>query len=381
MNHLKNLDFWCFQVNSGMYFQLFREGNNRQMNNSAESIMDLNLQELQEWLVRQGEPPYRAKQITRWLYIEHVSDIEEMTNLSKSLRKKLAREFAVLNGRIIEHREHTDGTVKFGIALADNQPVETVYLPRAKRKTLCISSQAGCALGCKFCATGMLGIIRNLTCGEILSQIIHARRHVEFKEHGNIVFMGMGEPLMNTLNVIQSIKVLTSDWGFGWSPRRITVSTAGIVPEIRRMGQAKLGVNLAISLNAPDDRIRSRLMPINRKYPLKMLMQAIKDYPLSSGQQKITFEYIMLRGINDSPEHAVKLIKLLPKNRSKLNLIPFNPIEGSRYHPTDGEQIVAFQDILTDAGFLVRIRKSQGRAIQAACGQLAGNIVIPPEPA
>ncbi len=350
------------------------------MSNISTSILDLNLQEIQEWLVRQGEPPYRAKQLTRWIYSEHVLDFQDMTDLSKSIRAKLERQFHITGARIVQQREHNDGTIKFGIALEDSQSVETVFLPRDKRKTLCISSQVGCALGCKFCATGILGIIRNLSSGEIISQLILARRHAEFMDHGNIVFMGMGEPLLNTVNVIKAIKALTSEWGFGWSPRRITVSTAGIVPEIQRLGQARLGVNLAISLNAPDDRTRSRLMPINRKYPLKSLMKVLKEYPLPSGQQKITYEYILLRGFNDSPDHARKLIKLLLKKRSKINLIPFNPIEGTRFHPSDPATMLAFQNVLSEAGFLVRIRKSQGQAIDAACGQLAGNISMDPEP-
>lgn len=350
------------------------------MAKSLRSILDLDLQEIQEWLVRQGEPPYRAKQLTRWIYTEHVLDFESMTDLSKTIRSKLAQQFCITDAKIVQQRQHADGTTKFGIALEDGQPVETVYLPRDKRKTLCISSQAGCALGCKFCATGTLGIIRNLSSGEIISQLILARRYVDFMEHGNIVFMGMGEPLMNTVNVMKAITALTSDWGFGWSPRRITVSTAGIVPEIRRLGQARLGINLAVSLNAPDDRTRSRLMPINRKYPLKTLMNVLKDYPLQSGQQKITYEYILLRGINDSEDHARKLMKLLPKKRSKINLIPFNAIDGTRFHPSDPEKMVQFQNILSDSGYLVRIRKSQGQDIDAACGQLAGNISRNPEP-
>jgi len=338
------------------------------------SILELDGPALKEWCESRRQPGYRSRQILEWLYQKEVLHFDGMSNLPATLRKHLSRSFDILGTHCVASRKDTDGTEKFLLKLTDGHAVETVFLPRETAHTLCVSSQVGCALGCRFCATGAMGIVRNLTAAEIVSQILHVRHRVRPESHGNIVFMGMGEPLLNLDAVSGAIDRLTDPMCFGWSPRRITVSTAGVVPEIANLGRMHPTVNLAVSLNASDDRTRSRIMPINRKYPLSALMEALKAYPLPSRQHKITYEYILLRNINDRPADSKGLIRLLNPARDKINLIPFNFVGKSRFKGSDPETVAEFQRCLADAGFTVRIRNSQGASIDAACGQLAGRM-------
>ncbi len=335
-------------------------------------ITDLDHDQLIVWLSEHGFPSFHAAQIFNWIYSKAATAFDAMTDLSKELRRSLDSSFYPLGTILRQSLSDPTGVMKFVFALQDSHVVETVYIPSETGYTLCISSQVGCLLGCRFCATGAMGIVRNLSSGEILSQVLHAQKITGCGSHGNIVFMGMGEPLLNSDAVIEAIKKLTDARGLGWSPRRITVSTAGIVPEIHRLGKAGLGVNLAVSLNAADDTTRSRIMPINKKYPLKTLLAALNAYPLPSRQHQITCEYVMLQGVNDALQQADKLVRLLNRRRYKINLIPFNASSNSQFTCSDPDTISAFQKHLHDAGFIVRIRNSRGAGIQAACGQLAG---------
>lgn len=338
-------------------------------------ILDSAWDEFRAWCIAKDQPGFRSDQVADWLFRKNVVDFSEMTNLPDGFRQILTSAFRILGTHASGKETDSDGTVKHVFRLFDGHCIEAVYLPRGADHTLCISSQVGCALGCRFCATGSMGIIRNLTSGEILSQIVHIRNIHGLTEPGNIVFMGMGEPLLNLEAVTGAIRMITDNRLFGWSARRITISTAGIVPEIRHLGKYNLGINLAVSLNASEDTTRSRLMPINKKYPLRNLIQALCEYPLAGSQQKITFEYVMLRNINDSLQDATRLVKLLDPRRDKVNLIPFNEASsGSRFKSSPHETVLLFQEKLIRAGFIVRIRQSQGASIRAGCGQLACRI-------
>lgn len=335
-------------------------------------ITDLDHDQLIVWLSEHAFPSFHAAQLFNWLYSKGATDFDAMTDLPHKLRDSLNTSFFLLGTTLHQSLTDETGVLKFVFSLHDNHVIETVYLPSETGYTLCISSQVGCVLGCRFCATGAMGIVRNLSSGEIVSQVLHAQKITGCGAHGSIVFMGMGEPLLNSDAVIEAIKRITDTRGLGWSPRRVTLSTAGIVPEIHRLGKAGLGVNLAVSLNAADDATRSRIMPINKKYPLKMLISSLNAYPLPSRQHRITCEYVMLQGINDSLQQADKLIRLLNRRRYKINLIPYNATSNSRFKPSESNTILAFQNRLHTAGFIVRIRNSRGSGIQAACGQLAG---------
>jgi 23S rRNA (adenine2503-C2)-methyltransferase len=335
-------------------------------------ISELDYEHLVLWLNNHNYPTFHAAQILKWIYLKLISEYSDMTDLPLKLRLSLDSSFYLWGTDL--QQTHTDSTnvKKFVFSLNDSHFIETIFIPKDNEYTLCISSQVGCALGCRFCATGAMGIIRNLTAGEIVSQVLHVRKLTGSDTHGNIVFMGMGEPLLNTGAVVEAIKKMTDPRCMGWSPRRITVSTAGIVPEIFRLGKADLGVNLAVSLNAADDATRSRLMPINKKYPLKTLVSALNDYPLPSRQHRITCEYVMIQGVNDSPVQADKLVRLLNRRRYKINLIPYNATSQARFKSPDPDAILEFQNRLQSAGYVVRIRNSRGSGIHAACGQLAG---------
>ncbi len=336
------------------------------------TITDYSLDEFEHWCISKGHKPWRATQVFEWVYRHLETDINRMTNLPVNFRKTLINTFSVLGTVIKETHTDQDQTRKILFKLSDGHAIETVYIPADNDYTLCLSSQVGCVLGCRFCATGAMGIVRNLTSGEIVSQVLHVRQLTQSDTHGNIVFMGMGEPLLNSGAVLEAIQRITHADGMAWSPRRITVSTAGIVPEIKRLGELETGVNLAVSINAPDDATRTRLMPINKKYPLKQLMAALEAYPLLSRQQYITCEYVMIHGLNDTPAHAAKLIRLLNRRRFKINLIPFNTVSFGRFRSSEPEVIHTFQNLLKDAGYGVFIRNSRGSGIHAACGQLAG---------
>ena len=325
----------------------------------------------------------RAAQVWNWIYTRGASTIDDLTTLSKDLRAGLSERFTLARPEIVEEQISEDGTRKWLIRFGPGVEAETVFIPDDRRGTLCISAQVGCTLNCSFCHTGTQNLVRNLTAGEIIAQFLIARDALEEwpdfqdkEEKGkrprnitNIVMMGMGEPLYNFDNVKEALLTFADSDGLAISKRRITLSTSGVVPEIGRMG-AETGVMLAISLHGVRDEVRDRLVPINRKYPIKELMQACRDYPGLSNSRRITFEYVMLKGINDSIADAKALVRLLAKIPSKINLIPFNPWPGSNYECSDWAQIEKFAEVINRAGYASPIRTPRGRDIMAACGQL-----------
>ncbi|MSO73286.1 MAG: 23S rRNA (adenine(2503)-C(2))-methyltransferase RlmN [Rhodospirillaceae bacterium] len=324
-----------------------------------------------------GEKPFRAKQVWHWIYHRGAVDFAAMTDLSKDLRLKLEGHFVVARPTIALEQTSTDRTRKWLVQFADGQKAETVFIPEDDRGAVCVSSQVGCTLTCRFCHTGTQRLVRNLTSSEIVGQFMIARdSYGEWptptdarRMLSNIVLMGMGEPLYNFENVATAMKIIMADDGIAVGKRRITLSTSGVVPQIHRCG-SELGVNLAISLHAADDDTRSVIMPINKKYPLKELMRACREYPGASNARRITFEYVMLKGLNDTPAHARALIKLVKDIPCKFNLIPFNPWPGTAYECSDAATIEAFAQILWNAGFTAPVRNPRGRDILAACGQL-----------
>ena len=319
----------------------------------------------------------RTKQIFHWVYNYGVTSFDQMTNIAKPLRNKLEAEFTLDRPEILERLISVDGTRKYLIRMSPGVEVESVFIPDvSKTGALCVSSQVGCTLTCTFCHTGTQRLVRNLTAREIVLQVIIARDDLgewpttqENRKLTNIVFMGMGEPLYNTEKVGDALDTICDPEGLGIGRRRITVSTSGVVPEIGPMGE-RTKAQLAISLHAANDELRSQIMPINKKYPLRELMQACRDYPGLSNSRRITFEYVMLKGINDQPWHAKQLIKLLRGIPCKVNLIPFNPWPGTDYVCSDMETIKVFSDLVNAAGYAVPIRKTRGQDIFAACGQL-----------
>jgi 23S rRNA (adenine2503-C2)-methyltransferase len=327
--------------------------------------------DLRRWLEERGEPAYRFAQISSWLYGRGARSFDAMSNLSRELRAALADEFA-LPALVAERVDHSrDGTRKLLFRLGDGRVVESVIIPDPPRLTLCISSQAGCAMGCAFCATARLGLLRHLTPDEIVGQVLGAQEHFAAHEQlTNIVFMGMGEPLHNYDGVVAAVGVLTAPWGCGISGRRITVSTVGLVPQMRRL-MAETGVNLAVSLTAPTDEQRDQLVPLNRKYPVAALLDACRELPIPH-RRRITFEYVLLAGVNDSLVDANRLVHLLRGIRCKVNLIPFNPFPGSGFERPTDETVEAFRRHLDAAHVHATVRHSRGRDVAAACGQLAG---------
>jgi len=334
---------------------------------------------LAHFLSEQGEKPFRARQILQWIHAETVSDFNEMTNLSKKLRHQLMETCVIDVPKVIKDQTASDGTRKWLFEVEGGGAIETVYIPEPDRATLCISSQVGCALNCRFCHTAQQGFQRNLTSAEIIGQLWYAAKRL--KEEGNVkgdrpitnvVMMGMGEPLLNFDNVVMALKIMLDDLGYGLSKRRVTLSTSGVVPEIDRLSEA-CDVALAVSLHAPNDPLRTELVPLNKKYPIAELLAACQRY-LKDKRRRITMEYVMLAGVNDQPHHARELVKILRNVPSKVNLIPFNPFYGTRYQRSDYQTIRAFQAILVDAGVATFIRKTRGDDIDAACGQLAGEV-------
>jgi len=338
-------------------------------------IKDYSRAALQQWLQEQGEAGYRADQIWRWIYRDQVDRFDDMSNLSKQLRATLAERFSI--GRLtLETREvANDGAQKYLFRLGDGRRIESVLIPERNHATLCLSSQVGCAQNCRFCLTATGGWERNLTLGEILAQVRDIRHQMVAPETlTNIVFMGMGEPLANYRNVVDAIHLLTDNRaGFGFSRRKITVSTAGLVPQMEALGR-DTDVSLAVSLNATDNATRNRLMPINHRYPIETLLEACRRYPLQP-HRRITFEYILMEGINDRLEDARRLAALLRPIRAKINLIPFNEHGECRFRRPSESAINAFQQLLTDQGYTAIIRHSKGRDISAACGQLKARAV------
>lgn len=323
-----------------------------------------------------GEAKFRAKQLFQWIYNRGVVDFDRMTNMSKPLRALLAERFRMDRPEIVKHQISEDGTQKWLLRYDDGNEAETVFIPDGERGTLCVSSQVGCTLTCKFCHTGTQRMVRNLTPADIVSQVMFARDALgdweapsDQRRLTNIVFMGMGEPLYNTDHVIKAINLIQDGEGIALSKRRITLSTSGVAPEIARMG-AETGCLLAISLHATNDPLRNELVPINRKYPLKDLMAAVKAYPGLNNAKRVTWEYVMLKGVNDSEADARALVKLIKGVPSKVNLIPFNGWPGSPYECSDPDQIKKFADIIWKAGYSSPVRTPRGQDILAACGQL-----------
>ena len=336
---------------------------------SVQNIKELSPKQLEDAVVEIGQKPYRAKQIEKWLYQKYANSYDEMTDLSLELRNELAGLLPLSNSlELVNKQQSVDGTVKYLFLLSDGNRIESVLIPEQKRLTLCVSSQVGCALGCTFCLTGTVGRIRNLTAAEIIDQILYINSTGE-RSITNIVFMGMGEPLDNIDNLVTAIELITDVKCMGMSPKRITVSTSGLVPKITELGK-RLSINLSISLNASNNTTRNDLMPINRKYPIEKLIKTAMKYPLPN-RKFLTFEYVLLAGINDSDENALELVGLLKGLKCKINIIPFNEADPLRYKSPEPERVLSFQKIVVEAGINAKIRKNRGMDILGACGQLA----------
>ncbi|MFO7972145.1 MAG: 23S rRNA (adenine(2503)-C(2))-methyltransferase RlmN [Desulfobacterales bacterium] len=336
-------------------------------------IKELTHDQLVLWLQSNKLEPYRAAQILKWIYLRQADTFEIMTDVGKEIRNLLSHHFSIARLETVRIETSQDGSQKYLFKLADEKYVETVLIPEKNHYTLCISSQVGCALGCRFCLTARGGWVRNLTRGEIIAQVRDVSKCLgDSKRLTNIVFMGTGEPLANYGNVVSAITTLTdSNYGLGFSSRRLTVSTAGLVPKLFDLGRDTT-VNLAISLNATDNETRNMLMPINRKYSLEKLIDACTGYPLLP-RRRITFEYILLKGINDSEKDAKRLVRLLRPIRAKINLIPFNTYDGSEFNRPEESAILNFKEILNKNNYTAVIRHSKGQDISAACGQLRAN--------
>lgn len=343
------------------------------------NLLGLSRTAMEDYFISVGEKPYRAQQVLKWIHFNGAADFQDMTNLSKALRQTLAETAEIALPQIIYEKAATDGTYKWLLRLADGNCIETVFIPERSRGTLCISSQVGCILNCDFCSTGKQGFSRNLSTAEIISQLWIAVRKLS-KQNGlhdhtitNVVMMGMGEPLLNFDNVIPALRLMLDDFAYGLSKRRVTVSTAGVVPAMYQLREAT-DVALAVSLHAPNDELRNRIVPLNKKYPLNELMAVCREYFRNDNRRSITMEYVMLSGVNDTPEHARQLIKILNGVRAKMNLIPFNPFPHTDYQRSDPETISRFRDILMKAGLNTTIRRTRGDDIDAACGQLVGQV-------
>ncbi|MFO1311969.1 MAG: 23S rRNA (adenine(2503)-C(2))-methyltransferase RlmN [Burkholderiales bacterium] len=349
------------------------------------NLLDLDKPALAAFLAQRGEKPFRAAQVMRWVHQRFVDDVGAMSDIAKTLRESLARDAVIAGPSVIRDTTAADGTRKWLLDAGNGNAVEAVYIPEDDRGTLCISSQAGCALDCAFCSTGKQGFNRNLTTGEIIGQLWHANRTLlrdgmaaPWVEAGrppvtNVVMMGMGEPLANFDNVVPALRLMLDDHAYGLSRRRVTLSTSGLVPLIDRL-RDECPVALAVSLHAPNDALRDRLVPINRKHPLRELMAACLRYLPAAPRDFITFEYVMLDQVNDSLSHADELLALVRDVPCKLNLIPFNPFPGSEFRTSPRARILAFRKRLMDAGIVTTVRKTRGDDIDAACGQLAGQV-------
>jgi 23S rRNA (adenine2503-C2)-methyltransferase len=381
------------------------------------NLLEFTLPAMTDWFAAQGEKPFRARQVFQWIHQRGVADFDAMTDLAKALREKLKAIAEVRAPEILSEHRSEDGTVKWlfdvgrGANEAKSNGIETVYIPEDDRGTLCVSSQVGCALDCKFCSTGRQGFNRDLGVAEIIGQVWVANRRLEEMEReglasrleprtarlplpaaqgafrpagegesrsprpvSNVVMMGMGEPLNNFEPVVAAMKIMLDDFAYGLSRRRVTLSTSGVVPQIRKLART-LPVALAVSLHAPNDELRSRIVPLNNTYPIAELLAACREYLEVSPRDFITFEYVMLQGVNDAPDHAKELARLLKKIPAKVNLIPFNAFTDSGFERSAMDRIKRFQQVLLDAGFIATIRRTRGDDIDAACGQLAGQVV------
>jgi 23S rRNA (adenine2503-C2)-methyltransferase len=333
-------------------------------------LAELDLPELEAALVARGDQAFHARQIFRWIYRRGVPELGEMTDLSRPLRARLQDEFHVSTPRVTSEQLSSDGTRKFVLELADGRHVESVFIPDTPSMTFCVSTQVGCAMSCGFCLTGKMGLVRNLTAGEIAGQVrVLAKATGLLDKPFNIVLMGMGEPLHNYENTMKALRMLHEEQGLAVSPRRVTLSTVGIVPGLERLAHEPLMPNLAISLHATTEEQRTALVPPNRKYSLASLIEVCRKFPLKK-RARITFEYVLLDGVNDTPEDARRLVKLLAGMKAKVNLIPLNPAPGIEYSRPSDDRVERFAQILADRHMTVSVRKSRGRDIRAACGQL-----------
>lgn len=343
------------------------------------NLLGLDKKAMQAFFVDIGEKPYRADQVLKWIHFNGVQDFQAMTNLSKDLRLKLSELTEISVPQVIFEKAANDGTYKWLLRLNDGNCIETVYIPEKTRGTLCISSQVGCILNCDFCSTGKQGFNRNLSTAEIISQLWIAVRKlshlngVHDRSVTNVVMMGMGEPLLNLDNVLPALYLMLDDFAYGLSKRRVTVSTAGVIPAMQKLREAT-DVALAVSLHAPNDELRDKIVPLNKKYPLKELMAVCRDYFKDDNRRSITMEYVMLAEVNDTPLHAKQLIKVLTGVRAKVNLIPFNPFPHTDYQRSNAHTIDIFRDILMKAGLNTTVRRTRGDDIDAACGQLVGEV-------
>jgi 23S rRNA (adenine2503-C2)-methyltransferase len=343
------------------------------------NLLDLDRPGLEDYFAGLGEKTFRASQVIQWIHQKAVTDVQQMSNLSQALRNHLQANTVIHMPEVVYDATSTDGTRKWLLQLDDGNRIETVYIPEDDRGTLCVSSQVGCALDCSFCSTGRRGFNRNLSTAEIISQVWLATRLIdEEKKPGrkvtNVVLMGMGEPLLNFDNVVRAVRLMMDDFAYGLSKRRVTVSTAGVIPAIDRLGDV-LDMRLAVSLHAPDDELRNSLVPLNRKYPLAELMAACRRFiEKQNARSRITFEYVLLDGVNDTDQHARELIRLVKGIPTLMNLIPFNPFAGSGYRTSPVKRVERFNKILADAGITTVVRRTRGDDIDAACGQLVGKV-------
>ena len=344
------------------------------------NLLGFNRPQMEAYFATVGEPSFRASQVMKWIYQMGQTDFSQMTNLSKTLRTFLLENAQITLPQIISDQLSDDGTRKWLLKVPGKSAIEMVFIPEQSRGTLCVSSQVGCTLNCSFCATGKQGYNRDLSTAEIIAQLWLAK-HLLGEQYqtdqriiSNVVMMGMGEPLMNFDNVIAAMQIMQDDFCFGLSKRRITLSTAGVVPKIDELKDI-CPVSLAVSLHAPNDELRNELVPLNKKYPIKTLLDACNRYVADSNRARITFEYVMLRGINDQLQHAYELVELMQSVPSKVNLIPFNTFAGIDYERSSNSQINRFRDVLHNNGVIVTVRRTRGDDIQAACGQLAGDVM------
>ncbi len=343
------------------------------------NLLGLPRAELEAFCGALGSKPFRARQLMNWLYKRGVGDFAAMTDLARDFRAQLGERAEVKLPEIVTAQRSSDGTCKWLLRADHSQAFEMVYIPETDRGTLCISSQVGCALDCSFCSTGQQGFNRNLTAAEIVGQVWLANRELGFAPAGerivtNVVLMGMGEPLANFRNVIPATQILLDDLGFDLSRRRVTLSTSGLVPQMYRLAEHS-NVALAVSLHAPDDELRNQLVPINRLHPIAELLEACWHYIDEQNGRSVTFEYVMLDGVNDSPTQARALARLLKGHPAKVNLIPFNPFPGTRYRRSSDEAIATFRDLLLRGGVMATVRRTRGDDIDAACGQLVGRVI------
>ncbi|WP_051088194.1 23S rRNA (adenine(2503)-C(2))-methyltransferase RlmN [Arhodomonas aquaeolei] len=341
------------------------------------NLLDLDRQGLQRFFADLGEKPFRAVQLLKWLHQRRVLDFESMTDLSKSLRAQLHRHAEVRLPSPVFDQESRDGTRKWVLSLEGGNAIETVFIPENDRGTLCVSSQVGCALDCTFCSTAQQGFNRNLSTAEIIGQVWFAQSALDAEGRGrrvtNVVLMGMGEPLANYRNVVPATRLMVDQHAYGLSRRRVTLSTSGLVPNLRRLA-GESDISLAVSLHAPNDALRDEIVPVNRRYPLAELLDACRQYVANTPHRRITWEYVMLDGVNDSDGHARELARLLEGIPSKINLIPFNPFPGAAYECSPAERIQRFASLLQRAGYITTVRRTRGEDIDGACGQLVGEV-------